>query len=299
MALVVAGAFAAPAGTLAQSCDRTPARATPFLPELADSGRLFRGVFTRDGRELYFFKKTGPPNGEDYRIFRLRRGESGWSKPERLRLGEEASDLYPALSPDGRLLVFSSYRRAPGDTSARPNASLWLARRMGDGWDRPEPIAALAKPGYYHSQVAFTGDGRLHFRRVTPDWRGRESLVSRLEDGRFSTPTESPEVARWLSWRSDLLVHGGEPVWSGDAVLLDVSRRDPATGRAGPSDIWISVRRSDGWSDPVTAGLGVNDEAAYDNFPTITADGCGLVWVRGFSAWHQVRWPALLRELTG
>ena len=42
--------------------------------------------------------------------------------------------LYPRRTPH---LVFASYRRAPGDTSVHPSASLWVAERTADGLARP------------------------------------------------------------------------------------------------------------------------------------------------------------------
>ena len=42
---------------------------TALAPELADSGRIYRGTLSPDGRELWFFKKvTDDPEREDYRI---------------------------------------------------------------------------------------------------------------------------------------------------------------------------------------------------------------------------------------
>ena len=281
----------------AQRCDAAPAGATAFLPAMADPGRLFRGAFSPDGRELYFFKKTGALDSEDYRIFVSRSRGDAWSSPERVTLGDEASDLYPAVSPDGTILVFASYRRAPGDTLARPNASLWMSRREGEGWGPPQAISTLARHGFYHAQVTFTPDARLHFRRITPDWSGTVTLTSTLANGAFTAPVENDDVMRWTTWRTDAVVRGGDPTPDGTAVLLDVSLRNATARRPGPSDIWITNRTAAGWTEPVPLGLGVNDAEQFDTFPFVSPDGCRLIWTRGFSTWHQVSWPAVLRDV--
>jgi hypothetical protein len=129
-------------------CDSAASRAEIFAPTLADSGMIFRGAVGPDAREFYFFKRvTSDPRVEEYRIFVSRLHEGTWSSPQQLRLGGDYSDLYPALAPSGRRLVFTSYRPVPGDTSSHPTASLWYADRVGEGWDRPVPIRAATELG--------------------------------------------------------------------------------------------------------------------------------------------------------
>ena len=64
-------------------CPGSPSRATPLAPELADSGRIYRGTLAPGGRGLWFFKKvTDDPATEDYRIYRSRRTAGGWDAAE-------------------------------------------------------------------------------------------------------------------------------------------------------------------------------------------------------------------------
>ncbi len=114
---------------------RGPTLARPFAPELSDSGRLFRGVLTRTGDELYYFKRVSP-SGEEYRIFRSLQRGGEWSSPETVVIGAiGVSDLYPTVSNDGRELVFSSYRPLSGADASIHNAHLWHARRADESVD--------------------------------------------------------------------------------------------------------------------------------------------------------------------
>src|SRR5262245_62698127 len=125
----------------ASSCSATAAGEMALAPELADSGRIYRGALAPGGRELWFFKKvTDDPQAEDYRIYRSRRTKTGWRAAERVDLGGDFSDLYPTLRHDGQRLAFTSYRPFPGDTSAHPSANLWYADRRGDGWANRVPV---------------------------------------------------------------------------------------------------------------------------------------------------------------
>lgn len=279
-----------------RTCSDSPGHPEPFGPTLADSGVTFRGTFSADGREFWFFRKvSADPHAEDYRVFVSRRQEAGWSAPERVDLGGDYSDLYPARSPDGRWLAFTSYRRMPGDTLAKPNAGLWAAEHAADGgWKPPIPLTAATRIGAYQSQPVFGRDGRLYFRRTSPDWDTTTNLVTAL----FGAPTAYDPAERWMRWRDDLQVWGGSPTPDGQMVLLEVSPRVPGERRGQPSDLWVSRHRGGTWETPVPLVAGVNTEHGWENFATVTPDGCDLVFVRDFSAFYRVSLRAALGDQT-
>ena len=170
--------------------------AVPVLePGVLSSGEVYRGTFTPDGDTLYFFKKTGA--GETYRIFSSHRRATGWSMPTVVNLGGTFSDLYPAISRDGRRMVFSSYRPAPGDTTAKPSAYLWAVERTATGWSAPTFLARVSMFGHYHSWVEFGFDGALYFRRTTPDWQSTATLRAAWTGSDLSTPEPYADVERW------------------------------------------------------------------------------------------------------
>jgi hypothetical protein len=270
-------------------CRDSPSTATAFAPTLADSGKLYRGTFSRDGRELWFFKKVGDdPDAEDYRIFLSRRTDAGWSSPERVALGGEFSDLYPTVSPDGRRLVFASYRRAPGDTAAEPNAGLWSVERSDSGWGTPVFLAGVTRLGAYHSQPLILPDGRLFFRRTSPNWDTTTTMVSSPSGHGFGPPVPYEPVERWHGWRKDYSLWGGAPTPDGATVLLEVSPRPDGQQRPGPSDLWVSRRDGGGWRLPAALAAGVNTPAGWENFASVSPDGCDLIFVRAFSAFYRV-----------
>jgi hypothetical protein len=295
MAGMVGGTGGSPRAALAGqarvggACPRSPTMAEPFATVLSDSGKIYRGTFAPAGDELWFFKKvSADPRAEDYRIFVSRRGPTGWSPGERVDLGGEFSDLYPTMSSDGRRLVFASYRRAPGDTASKPNAGLWMATRTADGWSTPAFLDGVTQPGAYHSHPYLARDGTLYFRRTSADWDTTTTLVAAPAGRRFRTPVPYAPVERWRAWRDDLTIWGGAPVPDTGVVLLEVSRRRAGTRDPGPSDLWMSRRGRDGWTEPRPLGGGVNTEHGWENFAAVTPDGCDLVFVRDFSRFYRV-----------
>jgi hypothetical protein len=280
---------------LATRCPTLPSTAGPFLPALADSGRIYRGTFAPAGDEFWFFKKvSADPDAEDYRIYLSRRGPSGWSAATRVDLGGEFSDLYPTLSPDGRRLVFTSYRLAPGDTAHKPSAGLWQAERTPSGWSTPVFLATVTRPGAYHSHPLITRDGRLFFHRTSPDWDTTTTLVATPASPGFGAPVPYEPVERWRGWREDLFVWGGLPAPDTSFILLEASVRVANERGRRPSDLWVSLRKPAGWAAPVPLAGGVNTQAGWENFAAITPDGCGLVFVRDFSGFYTISLSAAL-----
>lgn len=279
--IALTGWFASP--SLGQSHE---VKAELFGAGVLSVGEVYRGSFTPDGRTLYFFKKVTPER-EDYRIFVSRLTNGQWSAPERVRLGGDYSDLYPAISKDGKRMVFSSYRPAPGDTSPKPNAHLWYVDRQGNGWGEPLFMAAANRLGHYHSWVEFGPDKALYFRRTTPDWRVNETLMTRWNGKEFAPPVPYADAQRWKTWRRDVRVAGVSPGPDGKVLFLDVGTRNPKTGR-GASDIWVSFKRGQDWSEPKPLGAGINSDG-YDVFPFFSPDRKELYFVRDFAAFYRVR----------
>jgi L-ascorbate metabolism protein UlaG (beta-lactamase superfamily) len=257
----------------------------PFGAGVLDGGEIFRGSFAPDGRSFYFFRKVGA--GEEYRIFVSHRSGETWGAPAVVRLGGEFSDLYPSISRDGRRMVFSSYRPVPGAASSvKPNAHLWYVDRANDGWGAPVYMRQASTPGHYHSWVELGFDDAVYFRRTSADWKVTETLRSVWTGSAYGAPAPYADAERWKGWRSDVRVVGGSPGPGGTLVFLDVATTNPRTGRSA-SDIWISRKRGDAWTDPAPLGAGINSDG-FDVFPFVSPDGRDLYFVRDFATFHRV-----------
>jgi len=261
-----------------------------------DAGKIYSSLVSPDGGEFFFFKRVGPGE-EDYRIFRAQRLEHGWSSPEPVDLGASPSDLYPSLSPDGQVLVFSSYRPVPGDTSAHPNAHLWMARRAGAGWSTPSLLPA-SRLGFYHSGLRQDASGNLHLRVTTPDWSHAESMQLRRTGTGFAArlePESAPAADYWAQRLGDSLHVWGEVTGPDGLALLQISRVDSATSRRGPGQYFITQRRGSAWTPLVRAGGGLGSGAP--NFARFTPDGCYLEFTRDYSSFLRV--PVALARAGG
>jgi L-ascorbate metabolism protein UlaG (beta-lactamase superfamily) len=261
-----------------------PEAPRPFAAEALTDSEIFRGSFAPDGRAFYFFTKVG--DSESYRVVVSRRERGRWSRPERVDLGGDHSDLYPSITRDGRRLVFSSYRPIPGVSLSKPSAHLWYSDLVDGRWSAPVFMARPTTPGHYHSWVHVSDDGAVYFRRTTPDWRATETRVTRWNGTEYAASEIYADAERWKTWRPDVRVVGGLPGPGGRTLFLDVSTTNPRTDRPA-SDIWVTVRERDGWSEPRPLGGGVNSDG-FDVFPFFSPDGRELYFVRDFRTFHRV-----------
>lgn len=132
----------------------------------------------------------------------------------------------------------------------------------------PKVFAAdlLPKGPYLHT-VSFTADGQeCYFTAESRDYNGGTIMVSKLENGKWSTPEPAPipgdyrEIDPLITPdESAMLFCTNRPVNEGDAVTRNM-------------DIWMIERKGKSWSDPVYLGADVNTEG-QDWFPTVTRSG--------------------------
>ena len=258
----------------------------PFNNDLFASDNVFRGTFAPDGRTFLFFRKVAQnPRDEDYRIFESRLVDGGWTRPIRVSLGGEFSDLYPTITPDGRRMIFASYRPAPGDTASHRNAHLWYADRQGDGWATP---VFMGKPnflGHYNHAPIALADGSVFFAATTPDWRTQRTYLTRWNGREYSTAEPYELADRWKNWRSDVAIWSARPSPDGSFALIEVSQLN-AEQRRLPADLYVSFKRGADWSDPQPLQGGVNS-GATENFAMVSPDMKQLVFVRDFSGFYR------------
>jgi hypothetical protein len=229
--------------------------AEPFAPQLwGQDEEVHGGTFTGDGRTFYFFKKLGP---EDFRIVVSTLRDGAWTAPERVPFSTTQSDLYPAVSPDGNRIVFTSYRQLPGNTSARRNAHLWMTERRANGWTEPTFLHEISTPGSYHPGVKMLTDGTLYFRVI--DAQSRATFRARLVGPRYPTRERVSEVDALQTGTTR--VWGAEPSPDGRLFFLTMAQLTQAPSSFGPADIFVVKVENGHWSRPSALPASVNTDA--------------------------------------
>nr|QEO74678.1 hypothetical protein [uncultured bacterium] len=118
----------------------------------------------------------------------------------------------------------------------------------------------------YESSITFARDGNTaYFVKSTPDLNFRVIVVSRLEQGKWSTP----EVVSFSGQYSDT-----DPCLSPDGKKLFFASRRPITGTAPKADfdLWVVEMTNTGWGEPRHLNAPVNSDS-QETSPSATADG--------------------------
>jgi Tol biopolymer transport system component len=140
------------------------------------------------------------------------------------------------------------------------------------------PAPSLADPSRFEQYSSFSPDGTEYYLSVADaEWNYRGILRSVRGNGAWSA--FSPLPFAWGAGRD-----GGEPFVTPDArqlffVSARAGGRPDETGMAGSAgivqsgetDIYVSTRDGDGWSEPVRLGAPVNSGSS-EWHPTVAAD---------------------------
>jgi len=133
-----------------------------------------------DDLELYFVSPRAPGYGQrDIWVARRATKNDPWGDPVNLGPGVNSPyyDVFPSLSPDGLLLLFSDspdywgYEPRPG---GHGGCDLWMARRasLSDPWQAAVNLGPIVNSSGYDGVPRISPDGRtLYFVREVGTWQ--------------------------------------------------------------------------------------------------------------------------------
>ncbi len=162
--------------------------ATPVL--FNSPGRDFDPAFSRDGRFVYFCSDRPGGLGRDD-LYRVTVTATGFGRPENLgpKVNSAANEYAPMLSPDGRLLLFSSDR-----SGGAGRHDLYTARAKGRGFAAATPLAGAINTQADEFDASFLADGRTLVFARAPNMRDDrvDLFVAAPHGGRYDTGTLLP-----------------------------------------------------------------------------------------------------------
>lgn len=160
---------------------RTEAGWSTAMPVPFNSpGRDFDPAFSRDGRFVFFCSDRPGGIGKDD-LYRVAVTPDGFGAPENLgpAVNSVGDEYAPMLSPDGRLLLFSSDR--PGGAGRH---DLYGARAKGRGFAPAAPLAGAINSAADEFDATFLSDNRtLVFARAPSMRDDRIDLFAAAADG--------------------------------------------------------------------------------------------------------------------
>jgi hypothetical protein len=188
-----------------------------------------------------------------------------WTKPARPSFNDSLHGyVYPAFSPDGTTLYFSSDRAVPPGYRQGQGNRIWQVKKTETGWTDPSPFDTTASQGgdYAH---AITKDGTLYFssgNRMGTNWNIRRA---EKKDGLY---TQSRLLPYPLNSRD---YEDGAYIAPDETFLIFESQRPEGTN--GNLSLFISFQNDKGlWSMPVNMGPKINSGNG-ERFARLSPDG--------------------------
>lgn len=219
------------------------------------SDRVFGIAVSPDGKAIYFVNSRG---GRDtMTIESARFQEKTLSAPSPVPFSKNPGvwkDIDPFVSPDGRLMLFNSNRPVPG----RPNKKdfdIWAANFDGNGrLGEPYHLGQEINSDSADFFATMSAKGNIYFSSMRDAVKGNVDLyVSEWSNGHYLKPVRLPSPANSAYPDSN-------PFVSPDEKFLIFLRDAP--GGYGDSDLYISFKSDNGWSEPVNLGPEINTQHA-------------------------------------
>ncbi len=229
-----------------------------FAPEILFTGYPIRDfAITPDGNEIFYGMFA-----QGKAVIMHTKLENGkWTEPKPAPFSLEYGNLEPAITPDGKKLLFLSNRPTKEGEVARGWAiqDLWAVDRTPEGWGEPYNLGTPVNTDKAEFFPSVTNDGTLYFTRG-----GQGIFRSRLVDGKYSDPEKLSDK-----------INSGRPPYNAcispdESFLVFCAIRE---NTKGGSDYYISFRnKDDEWSDAVNMGDAVNSASPAIS-PCIPFDG--------------------------
>ena len=115
---------------------------------MISTGHEFTVTFTPNGRDVLFTRRD--VDKKVNHIFHSHYADGAWQSATALPWSvDNASDLDPAISPDGKRLYFISTRPRPGQNEpklvdGKPDMDIWMSEREGNDWGPPKWVKDLS-----------------------------------------------------------------------------------------------------------------------------------------------------------
>ncbi len=200
---------------------------------------------------------------DDHHHLRLRRFEDGAWQPEQILFpGLDKTVFDPFHARDGEHLFFLA--RDHGPLSAN-NSDLWVADRTDRGWGNPRPLGRPPSSEAKEFFVSEAANGALYFASNRGSEERNFDLFRAVpRDAGYAEPERLPGDLNTRWYEGDVFI-------APDESYLIVATARPE-GR-GQSDLYLSVRRSDGtWTAAEPLGGDVNTPG-NDFCPHVSPDG--------------------------
>jgi Tol biopolymer transport system component len=289
-AIFAKAALAVAASWCVHASEDEPTRSAPVRwTPAALSSELYESspTFSRDGRELYFFradKRFG-----NYRLLQSRCIDGRWSVPTTPVFAAPAGTLEadPALAPDDRRLYYVSARNAAN----ADDLDIRYVERSGDDapWSEPRRLPAPVNSPSAELLPRPLGDGRLLFGSSRAGGRGQGDIyiATPQRDGRWRVDNIGPPISTAANEYEAELSRDGKVM----VVVADRGDRSHLYVYDRRGDTWVERGRVPARADVFQVGPLLSPDAGRLLFAQTDGERSGEWFVVDLRTGADMRWP--------
>lgn len=224
-----------------------------FQPGLISDGGVFGLALSPDGNQAFWVQSQG--RREALRIMSSSRVNGVWQTPQVASFSKNTAwkDIDPAISPDGKTLIFQSNRPVPGKPE-RNGFDIWAVSKIAEGWGEAYHLGNVINTDASESSASIAANGNIYFMKNNEDAAQQSDLyVSRFINGAYQTPENLGAPINSIERESN-------PYIAPDESYLIYFSTKP--GGYGDVDLYISFREQGKWTEAVNLGQPINSVAA-------------------------------------
>lgn len=136
-----------------------------------------------------------------------------------------------------------------------------------------KPVTVLSNDDVIEFAPSISADGKTIIYETNRGGSYALFETRKDEDGSWSTPRSLESINNFGD--STDLIAGPSISFDGNLLYFSAS-----IGMGNSMDIYLSNRTSEGWSAPEKLGTNINTQRGYEGFPSISADGKSLFFVK-------------------
>lgn len=224
-----------------------------FQPGLISDGGVFALALSPDGQQAFWVQSQG--RRVALRIMSSSKLNGVWQTPQVASFSRDTQwkDIDPAISPDGKTLIFQSNRPVHGKPE-RKGFDIWASKKTEHGWGEAYHLGNVINTDASESSASIAANGNIYFMKENEEAAQQSDLyVSRFINGAYQTPENLGSPINSKERESN-------PYIAPDESYLIYFSTKP--GGYGDVDLYISFREQDKWTEAVNLGQPINSTAA-------------------------------------
>jgi len=219
-----------------------------FEPGVISDDGIFGFTLSEDGKSSLWVQSKG--KRDTMFIVESHNVGGKWQKPEVVTFSRNTGawkDIDPIFTPGGEHVLFQSNRPVAGQQQ-RKGFDLWIVHKNKNGWSEPEHLGNTINTDSSESFASMTRSGNIYFTKENGSQQG-DIFVSKYINGKYETPESLGPPVNTNKRDANPFISPDE-----DYLIFSAFKQSKPT----ESDLYISFKKGDGWTEPVNLGAQVN-----------------------------------------